>query len=397
MQRVIPIAALGVMLLTLMLAGCTDDPALSLDEYLAELDCESLESNEEPATYNDLSVAFTEAVERMSALAPPGEVAEWHQVRLDGLQASSVFIDQQPQDEEIDFAVILLLVGVVEEFEPREMEAITQMSDATRNRMVDAGCIDQDDVARLSVAGPDDHGNEIEDATIVQVGVPIAGVIGENDRDVFHFTADGRYFYQFDIELGTLTGATLTLLDSVGETLARTEPTPDGPPLHLIGTTSEPGDYYVQVSGWFSGSPSSGLGSYTLTVSPSEFVDDHGDVPGSATLIPLGVAIAGSIDVSREVDYFRLTVEERGHYQIHVSIGSLDNDDVPLNVQRKDIETGHWTSSDVYAGSTDDGPDCGTPHTTCIDLQPGDHLFRVGSYGDGTGTYTLTVTEIEGE
>ena len=382
-------AILTAMLLALVLAGCSSEP-LSLDDYLAELDCESFESEVEPATYDDLSADFTEAVERMSALAPPAEVAGWHEVRLDSLRASGSFIDQQPQDEEIDFNVLFQLLGILEEYEPRETEAVAQMSDATRERMVDAGCIDHGDVVRASVVGPDDHGNTLNAATPVQVGVPVAGVMGEDgedDLDVFHFTADGGHIYQFDIELGTLINVDLTLLNSVGQVLAEgsTLPrtTPDGPPLHLIAKASEPGDYYVVVNGWPSGDPTSGLGSYTLTISRSEFVDNHGDDTDNATAISVGESIEGTSDYEGDVDVFLFTGEAGHLYTLDV------------------ISSAQYFGADVYERDPE-CPDglCWVAGFTSIDggdswhaEEPSDYYIFVDGLEPGV-SYTLTITGI---
>ena len=237
----------------------------------------------------------------------------------------------------------------------------------------------------------DDHGDNIDDATVAEVDVPTAGVIGghvEHDRDLFRFTAVGGQFYRFDIELGTLTNVSLELLNSEGQSIAsNTDNFWDLPPSHLIASTGSAGIYYVRVSGFHSGTRSSGLGSYILSISRHNVPDDHSDTPDGAIPIAVGVTTEGAIDVEGDVDYFRLTVEEREQYQIFASIGTLD----VLWIKRKQSDTGLWTHSDIYAGWTDAGPDCGTAHTECIDLEPGDHYLLLGGYG-GTGTYTLTVT-----
>ena len=377
--------------------------ALSLDEYLAQLDCASSDEEPEPETYGEFSVLAQKLIDERSALVPPAEVADWHNRSLEILQTFKGLVDSQPEDQVIGIE-FFGIAAVLEGLQEAVTQAENELPDDVRQRMVEAGCVEDPSAATPAMeptaapSDPDDHGDNIDDATVAEVGVPTAGVIGDkgeddHDRDFFRFTAVGGQFYRFDIELGTLTNAAVKLLNSQGREIAsNTGNFWDTPSSHLIASTSSAGVYYVRVSGFYSGARSSGLGSYTLNISRHDVPDDHSDTHDGAIPIAVGGTTEGAINMEGDVDYFRLTVEEKGQYQIFVSIGTLD----VLRVQRKQNDSGLWTYSDIYAGWTDAGPDCGTAHTECIDLEPGDHYFLVGSYG-GTGTYTLTVTAIEDE
>ena len=51
-------------------------------------------------------------------------------------------------------------------------------------------------------------------------------------------------------------------------------------------------------------------GSYTLTVSHSTIVDDHGNDIDDATVAAVAVDVEGVIDYEGDSDYFRFTAEE---------------------------------------------------------------------------------------
>ena len=56
-----------------------------------------------------------------------------------------------------------------------------------------------------SFSPSDDHGNNIDDATVAAVGADVEGVIDyEGDSDYFRFTAEEGQLYQIDVALGTL-------------------------------------------------------------------------------------------------------------------------------------------------------------------------------------------------
>ena len=74
-----------------------------------------------------------------------------------------------------------------------------------------AGSFSPSDDADVS----DDHGNDIDDATVAAVGADVEGVIDyEGDSDYFRFTAEEGQLYQIDVALGTLPDSYLALRDS---------------------------------------------------------------------------------------------------------------------------------------------------------------------------------------
>src|SRR2546428_329902 len=76
-----------------------------------------------------------------------------------------------------------------------------------------------------------------------------------------------------------------------------------------------PGTYYIRVAGYYSTS----TGSYQLHVEgpgAGTWSDDHTSGPQSATPVAIGILPRGTIDVSRDQDYFVLTVTNSGWYWI---------------------------------------------------------------------------------
>ena len=413
MSKLVAIAVVGVMLFTLMLAGCAGDrggDVLSLDLGAEttwqqvfdtftsqEQSCirDSIDSNTLDAlliesfveTEDSTTLTEEEGVQFFSCLSK--ETAG-------DLFVASIVAGAEAEGTEVGEEAITCMLGLVQDVNMVGLMAAEDDSAEAEeffNLFFGLVACVENATASSQETVEDNHGDTIDDATPVETGAPIAGTIGEDDKDVFRFNAVGGQFYRFDVELGTLTNVALELLNSQGDSLAQNYGSiGETPPSDLIASTRSEGVYYVRVGGWASGTPSSGQGSYTLNISRYEFAGDHTDAPDGAIPVAVGSTTEGAVDMEGDVDYFRLTVEKGGKYQIFVSIGTLD----VLWISLRDSDRNYLMASDVYAGSTDDGPDCGTPHTACMDLDPGDYYVLIGSYG-GTGTYALTVTETQGE
>ena len=109
----------------------------------------------------------------------------------------------------------------------------------------------------------DDHGNDIDDATVAAVAVDVEGVIDYVvDSDYFRFTAEEGQLYQIDVGLGTLPDSVLRLLGPDGWELTYNYNHSDSPASRIVWEVLASGDYYLVVeAGW-----SAQVGSYTLTV-----------------------------------------------------------------------------------------------------------------------------------
>ena len=360
----------------------------SLDDYLARLDCASFESQQEAATSGDFSAPFTEIVERMSVLAPPPEIAAWHQARLDGLQAIKTSIDQQTQDGKRG---VVLDFDTLEEYTQRETEAVAQMSDVTRRRLADAGCF-----GSQPASDDDDHGNHPYSATAVAVGTGTQGAIDyEDDVDFFGFTAEAGELYQIDVALGTLDEFWLDIYDSDTQHLDGDHG--DSLASRIVWEAPNSGDYYVEVEGWFGST-----GSYTLTIFTNQDVpesaediaalartavastpeDDHGNDTDSATTVTVGADIQGFLDYLNDLDYFRFTATGGVVYQIDVILGTLENSEVIL-----------FGSNGWDLAYNDDHGDSLASRIVWEAPDSGDYYVHVEASGlGGTGSYTLNIS-----
>ena len=194
--------------------------------------------------------------------------------------------------------------------------------------MIEVGCIDPEDVPDDREDATDDHGNDIDDATVAAVGADVEGVIDyQGDSDYFRFTAEESQFYQIDVALGSLPDSVLTLLGPDRWELAYNDDHGDSLASRVVWEAPESGDYYlvVEASGF-----DTDVGAYTLTVSHSTIVDDHGNDIDDATVAAVGVDVEGVIDYQGDSDYFRFTAEEGQLYQIDVALGSLPNSELTL-------------------------------------------------------------------
>ena len=194
--------------------------ALSLDEYLSVCALTEELDLDDDTTYGTLSAAMGALIEGMSPLAPPAEVADWHNKSLEVAKVLKGLVDSQPDDKVVGlefFAIATELEGL--------QEALTQAENALpadiRQQMTDAGCIDPEPSSG-SGTEPDDHGNGIDTATTVAVEETVQGSLGLYDWDAFAVQVmEGQNYearlsnYSFGA-IGSKEGSLLTVYDSAG-------------------------------------------------------------------------------------------------------------------------------------------------------------------------------------
>ena len=177
----------------------------------------------------------------------------------------------------------------------------------------------------------DDHGDEPEAATLLDVGDTIAGVLGTGDAaDVFRLDVHGTG--EFEVRTSGQTDTSGELRTGSGVHVASDD---DSGPGRNFSITAElaAGVYYVTVEG----EP----GQYAVNARLAGRAD-HGDTPATSSLLPLRrsaeiqsvrpavlLAMAGRIHPSpQDVDVFRIDIEREMGISIRSSPGSFDLDGV---------------------------------------------------------------------
>ena len=354
---------------------------LSLDEYLTLCAPPDSELGDD-ATYGDLSSELAAEADRLEALTPPVQLSEWHLLNIENFRTFQAFADLLPKDDVINFILWFLSAGVSADSEEKLSEAAARLPEDVLQQMIEAGCIDPEDLPSSDGDGPDDHGDDIDDATAAAVGADIEGVIDyEGDSDYFRFTAEEGLLYQIDVTLGTLPDSYLALyVAMVGPNTWSLETNDDyenSLASRIIWEAPESGDYYLRLNG---GVRYDQVGSYTLTVSNID--DDHGDDIDDATAAAVGADIEGVIDYEGDSDYFRFTAEEGLFYQIDVALGTLDDSIVEL-----------YDADGSFLDTNDDYGDTLASRLYWNAPSSGERYVLVGgAYTSSRGTYTLTVS-----
>ncbi len=131
------------------------------------------------------------------------------------------------------------------------------------------------------------------------------------------------------------------------------------------------------------------VGSYTLVVSPSYIVDDHGDQVEDATRISRGTPIAGNLEHAHDWDILCFPVVQGDTYEVELVMGSLKN--ARLGIYDSSIKS----HSAYTAGRQPDSPlrltlTAATSEDYCVHVdvyEPDSTLYDPDSIGD----YTITV------
>ena len=117
----------------------------SLDDYIAwcsEEAQESLDDSEE-YTYEEVSIFYGGAIEMMESVAPPVEVADWHDKGLVGWKTLKRRLDAEPKDAIFNPFIIFADSEIVSRFEEVEA-ALDRMPVDVRERLASADCLGED-------------------------------------------------------------------------------------------------------------------------------------------------------------------------------------------------------------------------------------------------------------
>ncbi len=398
----------------------------SLDVAFAMMESEG---SGEDLSWGDFAEMLSAVSSAYRELRPPPELQEYHDAQLralDGLldhalsrPGSGSFVeefalafaelfglvfevafDAEKTDEEketlIEEAteeVFATIFGTVFMDAVAELEEIeSELSEDTLEVLTAFGCGQSvsGDFAGESVGQPegpvtDDHGDTFESFTLVGVGAPVGGVLDyDGDVDVFAFDAEEGELYEVDVALGSLSDSVVTLYVPEGEWLASNDDYGDSFASRTVWEAPSSGEYFVEVSGY------GNTGTYTLTVSLSDVVDDHTNyhfahwLKADSTLVQeylvltVGEDVEGVLDYEGDVDMFVFDAEEGELYEVDVALGSLPDSVVTL-----------YGPEGEFLDFNDDYDESLASRVIWEAPSSGEYFVEVGGFG--TGSYALTV------
>ena len=217
----------------------------------------------------------------------------------------------------------------------------------------------------------DDHGDSVEDATAVEFGEPVRGVLyPEDDPDFFVFQAESGEFY----EIGVAGNLDYSQIDLYGSGEAHLESFGS----KAVWKAGSAGEYYIEVTGYGSAP------SYTLSVSVLEITDDHGGSAVDASAITVGESIEGAVNYLGDEDVFLFQVEAGAIYEIEVAPGTLADSDLVV-YDEPDEWKGRFFSSVLSVK---------THRNVWRSEYTGDSYLVVGFPGNESGSYTVRVARI---
>ena len=189
-----------------------------------------------------------------------------------------------------------------------------------------------------SIIEVDDHSDGIEGATEIAIGSFVEANLDAKfnaifDQDVFQFIAASGLAYELDLNYGV--GGPINFTGDEQAFFSIQVAGPDGRQEFItsrpvLWEPSRSGVHELVVAG-------AGPLPYEFEVSISDYVDDFGDSFESATEIPIGGSVEGTIGPIRENDYFSFRAEAGDTYQIDVSLEDDYRADLGVNDLRVDL------------------------------------------------------------
>ena len=228
----------------------------------------------------------------------------------------------------------------------------------------------------------DDHGNDRDTATIVNIGENVLGFI-EKEDDVDFFRLD----LNITTELILYTEGSLDtigeLQDEDGTLLTEDDDSGYGTNFH-IESELEAGTYFIKVS------ELAGLtGTYVLHIETTSSIEppaedpgggsggDHGDTSDQATVVQVGSETNGTIDPASDVDFFKVDLTEPGLLTVYTS-GPTDT-------------YGRLSSADGTLKLRDDDDGRNYNFHISAEVHADTYFIEVTAYQDKTGEYVLHV------
>lgn len=245
----------------------------------------------------------------------------------------------------------------------------------------------------------DDYSNSISGAGTISVDSFQNGTIEEaGDQDWFAASLEAGHTYQIYLKGSDTSNGTLAdphfdgIYNANGVAISGTsdDDSGQGNNSFIEFTADTSGTYYLSSTAY-----GTGTGTYKLTLNDttitSESNDDYGETTQTAGSVTLEVTKQGSIETAGDNDWFAVTLSAGTSYEINLE-GSPTNagdlSDTYFN--------GIYSSSGVLISGTsnDDGGYNTNSSLTYTPDTSGVYYLSAGAYGSGTGSYSLTVSEV---
>ncbi|MCY4448972.1 MAG: PPC domain-containing protein [Chloroflexi bacterium] len=382
--------------------------ALSVDAYAQA--CQSdlnaiIQDGQGSGTWGAFARAADETVTRLDQLVPPTELKDFHEARLDALRIVRDGARARAGDDNVlrtfgtfaqtvatlgflipssgtaywDFAKVLpaltyLVLGPDAYYsDAAAVWAFEALPHRTQAALENAGRCPPSLFDTPTTA---DFGKW---TIAIDVGATVHEAVAYDELDVFRFTAQEGQRYRIDVGPGTQSNFHLSLWDSDGGELAPGLPTIHSSDLRILWEAPSTGDYYAVVGVW------DPTGSYAITVSPVDYVDDYANYIYGAAAIDVGATIRGAIDYGGDADALRFTAQEGQIYQIDAELGTLSDSHMVLFQHSNQ----GLASEGIYGSSG------GLTASRIVWKAPstGEFYIRMEGYSaNSTGSYTLAVS-----
>ena len=227
--------------------------------------------------------------------------------------------------------------------------------------------------------GTDDHNNEINRATAIQIGVESAGKFDyTGDIDYFRFSPSSDGVYQ--IRSYGNNDTYCEIYDSIGNMLGSSDNIDDNDKNFSI-TQSLPANRtcYVKV---YHTDAEKGLGEYTIKVinTGESAGDDHGNSFDTASLVEIGTEYECRIDYALDIDFVKFVPDSSGTYLIESTgnnnlIGYLygENKALIASDNNSGLDTNYYIVAMLESGKTY-------------------YIKSIHSTGSATGDYGIKIT-----
>ena len=227
----------------------------------------------------------------------------------------------------------------------------------------------------------DDHGGTPETATVIADDHRVDGEIGVA-FDVDYFTFKVQEGLTYLIEIDADIDITRTLLNEDGIELVARDDIWEGSQGLLQWQAASTEQLYVVIEG-----DHDAIGGYSVTVSQSEDVDDHGDTFETATDISDGSSFSGEIGTHNDIDIFTFLATSGSSFELDFAYNLGDG----VAVYEIVLYDGHGV--EVRRNSYD--PYGSTARIILSNLKQGTYYLSVSVFDNRVGKYEMALVSYQ--